>query len=50
MLQLARTGIVNAGDSQDITGLLCAWSEGDQAALEKLIPLVEAELRRIAKR
>lgn len=50
VLQLARTGIMNAGDSQDITGLLCAWSKGDQAALEKLIPLVERELRRMAKR
>ena len=37
-------------DSQDITGLLRAWSTGDQAALEKLIPLVETELRRIAHR
>ena len=34
----------------DITGLLRAWSEGDQAALETLIPLVDGELRRIARR
>src|SRR5215471_12858392 len=33
-----------------VTGLLLAWSEGDQAALEKLIPLVYAELHRLAKR
>jgi RNA polymerase sigma-70 factor, ECF subfamily len=35
--------------SQEITQLLLAWSEGDQAALEKLTPLVYAELRRLAK-
>ena len=32
----------------DITGLLMAWSEGDEAALARLIPLVERELHRIA--
>jgi RNA polymerase sigma factor (TIGR02999 family) len=35
--------------SQEITQLLLAWGEGDQAALEKLTPLVYAELRRLAK-
>ena len=35
---------------QDITGILRAWSQGDQAALERLVPLVDAELRRIARR
>jgi RNA polymerase sigma-70 factor, ECF subfamily len=35
--------------SQEITDLLKAWERGDQAALERLIPLVEAELRRLAK-
>ena len=35
--------------SQEITQLLLAWSDGDQAALEKLTPLVYAELRRLAK-
>jgi RNA polymerase sigma factor (TIGR02999 family) len=34
--------------SSDITELLVDWGEGDQAALEKLIPMVEKELRRIA--
>ena len=33
-----------------ITGLLLAWGTGDDAALEQLIPLVHAELRRIAGR
>jgi RNA polymerase sigma-70 factor, ECF subfamily len=28
--------------------LLAAWSQGDQSALERLIPLVDAELRRLA--
>ena len=31
------------------TGLLRAWSQGDQGALEALVPLVEAELRRLAR-
>ena len=32
----------------DISKLLRAWSEGDQAALDQLIPLVYTELRRMA--
>lgn len=36
--------------SQDVTRLLVDWSSGDQAALEKLLPLVNAELRRLARR
>lgn len=32
-----------------ITDLLLAWARGDEEALEKLLPLVEAELRRLAK-
>ncbi len=32
----------------DITALLVDWSNGDQAALEKLLPLVEKELHRLA--
>ena len=32
----------------DISELLRAWSEGDQAALEQIIPLVYNELRRMA--
>jgi RNA polymerase sigma-70 factor (ECF subfamily) len=35
---------------EQITGLLLAWSDGDQAALEKLMPLVYEELHRLAKR
>ena len=35
--------------SQDITGLLAAWSEGNEEALSRLIPVVYPELRRIAR-
>jgi RNA polymerase sigma factor (TIGR02999 family) len=33
-----------------VTRLLKEWSEGDQAALEKLLPLVHQELHRLARR
>jgi RNA polymerase sigma factor (TIGR02999 family) len=39
-----------ASSSHAVTGLLLAWSQGEQAALDKLVPLVYAELRRIAHR
>ena len=32
-----------------VTELLRAWSDGDDVALERLLPLVEAELRRLAR-
>ena len=32
-----------------VTQLLRAWSDGDEKALERLLPLVEAELRRLAR-
>jgi len=35
---------------QAITVLLRAWGEGDEPSLEKLTPLVYAELRRVARR
>jgi RNA polymerase sigma factor (TIGR02999 family) len=35
---------------QEITQLLISWSQGDQAALDQLIPLVYPELRRLAQR
>jgi RNA polymerase sigma factor (TIGR02999 family) len=44
----------NAGvaprNSTDITGLLKAWSQGDQGALDQLTPLVYAQLRGQARR
>jgi RNA polymerase sigma-70 factor (ECF subfamily) len=36
--------------SKDLTQLLAAWSEGDRSALERLLPLVEDELHRLAHR
>jgi RNA polymerase sigma factor (TIGR02999 family) len=34
----------------DLTGLLQAWSRGDQDALARLVPLVQRELREMARR
>lgn len=34
---------------EEVTQLLLAWSDGDQTALDRLIPLVYAELHRLAK-
>jgi RNA polymerase sigma factor (TIGR02999 family) len=34
----------------EITGLLVAWADGDESALERLIPLVYNELRHLAHR
>src|SRR5881409_3766263 len=33
----------------EVTRLLTAWSQGDAGALERLAPVVEAELRRLAR-
>ena len=38
------------GPTHQVTGLLLAWGQGDEAALTQLIPLVHGELRRIARR
>jgi RNA polymerase sigma factor (TIGR02999 family) len=35
---------------RDVTQLLMAWNAGDESALEKLVPLVYGELRRLARR
>lgn len=37
-------------ESHNVTELLVAWSNGDEAALERLAPLVHAELHRLARR
>jgi RNA polymerase sigma factor (TIGR02999 family) len=34
----------------EVTGLLLAWNDGDPGAVERLMPLVYAELREIAER
>lgn len=39
-----------ATPSAEITGLLLAWSGGDEAALDQLVPLVHRELHQIARR
>jgi ECF sigma factor len=44
---LVKTGATPA--SSKVTVLLRAWSDGDENALEKLLPLVETELRRLAR-
>ncbi|MDT5271803.1 MAG: sigma factor, partial [Acidobacteriota bacterium] len=33
---------------QEMTELLAAWSDGDREALDRLLPLVERELHRLA--
>ncbi len=39
---------MDAPSAADVTGLLLAWREGDETALERLLPIVYNELRRIA--
>lgn len=39
-----------AAMDKDITDLLLDWRKGDRAAFERLVPQVEGELRRIARR
>ena len=34
---------------QEVTALLASWTEGDEDALNRLLPLVEQELRRLAR-
>ena len=43
-------GSVAETQSQGVTELLLAWSRGEQAALDKLVPRVHAELWRVAHR
>ena len=37
-------------DSHLVTGLLKAWSDGEEESTDRLLPIVEGELRRIAHR
>ena len=41
---------IGAPRTADVTGLLVAWRKGDAEALERLVPLVQTELHRIAER
>jgi RNA polymerase sigma factor (TIGR02999 family) len=38
-----------SGEADGVTGLLLAWSRGDSSALDRLVPLVYANLRRLAR-
>ncbi len=38
-----------ASPSREITGLLHAWSNGDGAALERLVPMIHDDLYRVAR-
>ena len=40
---------MTAASPQEVTQLLAAWSDGDEAALEQLVPIIHAELHRLAK-
>ena len=41
---------LSAGPAKEVTQLLVAWSQGDRSALDKLLPLVEEELHKLAHR
>jgi len=43
-------GYMQPSSTHEVTGLLRAWSGGDQEALQKLTPLVYQQLHRIAQR
>jgi RNA polymerase sigma factor (TIGR02999 family) len=40
---------VSSPSTNEVTQLLVSWSNGDESALEQLMPLVHQELRRLAK-
>jgi RNA polymerase sigma factor (TIGR02999 family) len=40
---------MNSPETENLTELLAAWSDGDEHALERLVPLVHAELHRLAR-
>lgn len=40
---------MQAQSSKEITGLLIAWGEGDETALDQLAPLIHSELHRLAR-
>jgi len=41
---------VNTTSTTDVTELLLQWNRGDRAALDRLMPLIYSELRRLARR
>jgi RNA polymerase sigma factor (TIGR02999 family) len=44
-----RCSMTDYSRTQEVTGLLVSWRQGDAAALDRLIPLVYDELRRVAR-
>jgi RNA polymerase sigma-70 factor, ECF subfamily len=44
------TDAVSSPEQLDITGMLAAWSRGDEKALRDVVPLVYGDLRLIARR
>src|SRR6202790_806483 len=49
-LDRSRKEAIAAPSTQQITKLLQAWGQGQDAALDELLPLVHQELRRLARR
>lgn len=43
-----KQGIKAMSENDNLTALLVAWNDGDENSLEKIMPLVERELRRLA--
>jgi len=43
------TDAITRSRPHEVTELLRAWRQGDDAALDRLVPLVHAELRRVAR-
>ena len=41
---------VHGAPSHDVSRLLARWRDGDEAALQELVPIVHEELRRLARR
>jgi RNA polymerase sigma-70 factor, ECF subfamily len=46
---IPKAGVMQTPTAPEVTQLLRAWSAGDAAALAQLVPLVEAELHRLAR-
>src|SRR5689334_5829613 len=47
-LRFSFLAALSMSSAADISHLLAAWSDGDESALDQLVPAVEAELRRLA--
>jgi len=50
MAENRETTLEAAAETTDVTGLLQAWGDGDRHALDRMLPLVYDELRRLARR